>query len=493
VDFAPEVFVGRIPFYGSYTDLDAILQKTIDYGNAVDIAWRDSILLPMSFSAAGYDGAPLAQQMWDDYLNGAGYSRWRQYQQGTGACSLNSTYPSEEELRGGTVVRDRWAANDYGIVCWWGHGSSTSASVGYSGCWDGTLFDNTQTSSLDDGHPSFTYQCSCTNGYPENTNNLQYAILKRGGIATVSASRVSWFNTGVGYGDFDGSTTNSGIGYEYVQNIASNIPAGESLYWAKSSMTPESNTRLMNFYDFNLYGDPSIGITAHGTPHDNRIFLPLVVKAHTPPTCPLDSSFNGSANGWVSHSGTWFYDSNYLYTYGLEGYWSSASYVGDFADFDYQARMMRYGSETEANFLVFRGTPDPLTAAYNWYHEYKLQYSRDGSYSIWKRTYGGPATALVTWTYTSAINQGDAWNTLRVVADGASLSFYINDVHLWTGVDSSLSSGRAGVGMYTNSSTGQQLLVDWALLCTLPDGAAAPAEPVAPAGPTVPGDENRHY
>ena len=495
VDFNPEVFVGRIPFYGSYTDLDAILQKTIDYGNAVDIAWRDNILLPMSFSAAGYDGAPLAEQMWDDYLSAAGYSRWRQYQQGNGACSVNSSYASEEELRGGTVVRDRWAVNHYGIVCWWGHGSAASASVGYDGCWDGTLFDNTQTASLNDNYPSFTYQCSCTNGYPENSGNLQYSILKRGGIATVSASRVSWFNTGVGYGDFDGSTTNSGIGYEYVQNIAANIPAGESLYWAKSSMTPTSNTRLMNFYDFNLYGDPSIGITAHGTPHDSRIFLPLVVKAYvyTPSTCPIDSSFNGSADGWYSHSGTWYYDSNYLYTYGLEGYWSSASYAADFSNFDYQARMMRYGSESNANSLVFRGTPDPLTAAYNWYREYKLSYSRDGYYSIWKRIDGGAGIPLVSWTYTSAINQGDAWNTLRVVANGTSLTFYINGSLVWSGADSSLSSGRAGVNMYADLSTGEELLVDWALLCNLPKGAAAPAEPVAPAGPTVPGDENQHY
>jgi hypothetical protein len=281
VDFMPEVYVGRIPFYGTYADLDSILQKTMDYANATNIGWRSSILLPMSFSQSGYDGAPMAQQMWDDYLSGAGYSRWRQYQQGNGACGPDSIYPSDQELRGGTVVRDRWAANDYGIVCWWGHGSATSASVGYDGCWDGTLFDNGQTASLDDGHPSFVYQCSWLNGYPENTDNLQYAILKRGGIATVSASRVSWFNTGVGYGDFDGSTTNSGIGYEYVERVANGLTASEALYGAKSSMTPESNTRLMNFYDFNLYGDPAIGITSSGGPGgDNWVHLPMVFKSH---------------------------------------------------------------------------------------------------------------------------------------------------------------------------------------------------------------------
>ena len=216
----------------------------------------------MSFSDTTYDGAPLAEQMIDDYLIDRTYSAHSQYQQGSGACSLDSLYPSDEELRGGTVVRDRWAADQFGIVGWWGHGSATSTSVGCSGCWDGTLFNNVQTSALDDNHPSFTYQCSCTNAYPENSNNLAYAILKRGGIGSVSATRVSWFNTGVGYGDFDGSSTNSGIGYEYVDRLTQELKAGESLYVAKLSVVPDiwANTRLMNQYDFNLYGDPSTGL-----------------------------------------------------------------------------------------------------------------------------------------------------------------------------------------------------------------------------------------
>ena len=263
VDFTPEVYVGRIPVYSAaYSTLDNILQKTINYETeAGALTWRKSILLPMSFSAAGYDGAPLAEQMKDDYLSSAGYAAWRQYQQGSAYASDDSAYSSEEELRGSYVVSNRWAGNDYGVVCWWGHGSSTSTAVGYDGHWDGNLFYYTYCSSLDDAHPAFTYQCSCTNAYPEDTNNLAYSILKQGGVGTVSASRVSWFNMGVGYGAFDGSTTNSGIGYEYVKRLVVNqYAAGVALYLAKSSMTPESVTRLMNFYDFNLYGDPAVSL-----------------------------------------------------------------------------------------------------------------------------------------------------------------------------------------------------------------------------------------
>ncbi len=248
---------------------------------------------------------------------------------------------------------------------------------------------------------------------------------------------------------------------------------------------------------YNAAGDSAYSNEAHATTPGTVTwyyrYLPVVFKAYASGGgCPIDSSFNDSADGWYSHSSTWYYDSNYLYTYGLAGYFSSASYAADFSNFDYQAAMLRYGCEDCANSLVFRGTPDPLTSSYGWYHEYKLSYSRDGYYSIWVRTYGGSGIPLVSWTYTSAINQGDAWNTLRAVANGASLSFYINGSLVWSGSDSSLTSGRAGVNMYAESSSGEELLVDWALLCTLPKGAAAPPEFVPPAGPTVGGDENRH-
>ena len=268
VDFAAEVKVGRIPVYNDdYNNLNSILQKIMDYEDEVNpTSWRQNALLPMSFSSTTYDGAPLAEQMKADYLIGASYGTYTLYQQGSGACSLNSSYTSDQELRGGTTVRDRWANNNYGLVLWWGHGSATTAWVGCENCWDNYLFSSSYTSSLNDDQPAIVFQNSCLNGYPENTGNLQYSLLKKGAISAVGATRVSWFNTGVGYGSFDGSTTNSGIGYEYADRIVAGQAAGDALYNAKSSMTPESSTRLMNFYDFNLYGDPSVGVLSQLPP-----------------------------------------------------------------------------------------------------------------------------------------------------------------------------------------------------------------------------------
>ena len=260
VDLAPEVYVGRIPVYNSdYATLDSILQKIIDYETSSDTEWRKSILLPMSFSDSSTDGAYLGEQMKTDYLASNGYSYWRMYQHGTsGSCSLNSEFASEENLRGGSVVPDRWADNDFGIVTWWGHGNEEGAYVGYGSCSDGSLMLTSDAPGLDNDHPSHTYQCSCTNGYPEKSSNLQYAILKNGGITTTSATRVSWYY--IGQTSFETSPSNAGMGYEYVKLLVQEKPAGDALYVMKDSgvSDPYCGELLMNFYDFNLLGDPSV-------------------------------------------------------------------------------------------------------------------------------------------------------------------------------------------------------------------------------------------
>lgn len=284
INFAAEVYVGRIPVYGtSYTTLDKILQKTINYENAspTSIAWRQSALLPMSYSDNTTDGARLAESMMDNYLDSAGYDSWTMYQQGTLCPAANSSYPSDEELFGDTVVRDRWSANDYGIVNWWGHGSQTSTSYGYSECGWGNLFNNAQASFLDDSHPSLVYQCSCNNGWPENSANLGYSILANGAIGTVSASRVSWYYPGE-WTPSNLYADNANIGYHWHRELVANdLSAGEALYEVKNSLGSSSSSSgalLMNLYDFNLYGDPAIKITASGPPATDYVYLPMIQK-----------------------------------------------------------------------------------------------------------------------------------------------------------------------------------------------------------------------
>ena len=59
----------------------------------------------------------------------------------------------------------------------------------------------------------------------------------------------------------------------------------------------------------------------------------------------------------------------------------------------------------------------------------------------------------------------NGWNTLKVVAVGSSLKFYINNILVWTGSDSSLRTGTVGFGFYRDGTAGT-LFVDSASLST---------------------------
>jgi hypothetical protein len=267
VDLAPEVLVGRIPVYNDdYTTLDAILEKIMVYeAEEGPLTWRKRILLPMSFYFANYDNAELAEQIKDDYLDSLGWFSWRMYQQGGGACGITSDYTGEEELRGGNVVRDRWAGGEFGVVLWAGHGCALYTLVGYEtgDCWDGYLLAYSQCTSLDDSHPSFTYQSSCSNSLPQNPMNLSFVLLTHGAISTVSATGAAWI-LGGSYGEFDGNPGGSGIGYDYVSKLVQMMDAGHALCLTKANATVTGPSSLMNYLIHNLYGDPSVSLASKG-------------------------------------------------------------------------------------------------------------------------------------------------------------------------------------------------------------------------------------
>ena len=278
VDYAAEVWVGRIPVYNSdYQALDSILQKIIDYQSETgELSWRKQALLPAAIlnfedEPPSYltrtDGAELAERLIENVLNGRGFLHTRLYEkQGLD----NSTYPVDEPLNR-TNVKDAWASG-YGFVCAVGHGSATGIYRKYwrsdensnnlpdSGETSLTTFFTSQDSSvLDDTHPSVVYLCSCNNGYPENTSNLGYSLLKHGAIATLSASRVSWYTAGwkepnPNYPD------NFSLGYYYLEKVAQNMPCGKALALTKEEMVYNTATIWLNLQGFNLYGDPETSL-----------------------------------------------------------------------------------------------------------------------------------------------------------------------------------------------------------------------------------------
>ncbi|MFN2134552.1 MAG: FG-GAP-like repeat-containing protein, partial [Candidatus Promineifilaceae bacterium] len=261
-DWGPEVFVGRIPLYYEHSDwrytVDDVLNKTIVYEEDSNVGWRRSALLAMAFLDQTSDGARLAEFMRDDYLLDRGFDTHRLYWHG---ALSNSRFPSEEELIDGGV-RARWAAESFGVVAFYGHGSAVLQGIyeeydiggGMSGL--GAIFESREAPYLDDSKPAMVLQIGCQTGTPEKTDNMGFSLLKNGAVTTIAGSRDT-------YGFPDSApgtgTGNMSLFYNHLNYLSAGEPVGQSLAWVRTN----ASGRDWNGLAYNLYGDPSL--TLFGT------------------------------------------------------------------------------------------------------------------------------------------------------------------------------------------------------------------------------------
>ena len=203
----------------------------------------------------------------------------------------------------------------------------------------------------------------------------------------------------------------------------------------------------------------------------------------------FNEQFNeGTAANWTRDSGAWSVLSGAYDTAGVSGMRATSSYNAQYSDVDLSVRVLRYADDESANALHIRASgeigSDGIIA-----NGYLFQIVRSGYFSVWKRV-DGVSFPIYSWTQSSAISQGSNWNTLRVVAKGSAMRFYINGTLVWQGSDAGLSSGKVGVSMYDSGVTGDDLQVDWATLNVNP--TALPTLPVIlpQLGRSVPGNEN---
>ena len=242
-----EVIVGRIPYYGNMSDLDHILSKIMTFENARtgESSWRQNVLLPMKPSDSSTPGYQLGEEIRNSVLIPKGWGYHRVYEQQYGLTPPPETTPCNV-----SGVTDAWNSDQFGGIFWWTHGSETYAA---------DIMELSHAATLDDSHPGFTFQSSCTNGHPETTNNLGYSLLKNGCVATVSASRVSWYY--IGQTSFAGTPSNSGMTYEYSKRlITDEMEAGSALNDIRLDIVPNGPEMWMNYLDFNLYGCPAVGL-----------------------------------------------------------------------------------------------------------------------------------------------------------------------------------------------------------------------------------------
>ena len=277
---------------------------------------------------------------------------------------------------------------------------------------------------------------------------LKLRVRNRGGAPLPYDARVWYRVRGPGgYRKWVGSKSVAGL------------EAGTGQWCALQWDIPEDLAEGDYTYDARVYTGGSNRDEPLSDWSDNKPFT-----IHDPASGLLfDSQFNGSVDGWAQVAGEWSIVSDKYYaTEGVAGKLASVSYDVDVADLDYRAKLKRKGCETCANAIMIRGTIEPLGMLNQWNSIYIFQYTNRGNCSVYKYV-NGISTVVHPWTATSAINQDENWNTLRVVAEGTNLTFYINGIEVWNGQDSDLISGKVGIRMYRRSdSTGDELLVDWA-------------------------------
>jgi len=243
-----EVSVGRIPYYGVVADLDHILAKSIVYGEAPAnaIAWRKNALLGARRLDETTRTYLLNEWIRSAYLIPNGWASTRVYDEDFGVqpditpCNYDTFPPA-------------WRATPRGLVVWSGHGS-------YGGTEQTMRTDLAPT--LDDLHPSMTIQSSCMNAYPEQPNNLAYALLRNGAITTIAATRDGTYSPEV----LVASPWEHGDGFasscaKYL--VQENKSVGDAVSLAREELDPAQS--WVDPIVYNVYGDPSLAISTSGT------------------------------------------------------------------------------------------------------------------------------------------------------------------------------------------------------------------------------------
>jgi len=239
IDRIPEVYVGRIPYYGSIAELDSILRKTVVYESLAPGPWAKSFLLPMVALDTDTPSYQLGEQIAAAFARPKGLTVDRMYDAG---CAVSP--PPEHSPSTYDAVQNDWTKGA-GLVFWMTHGSQDTAT---------SVFASARCLYLDDSRPAIVYMASCLNGKPEDAANLGYRALAHGSVATLSASRVSWYY--LAQTDFSRTDSIGGMGYQYARFLLqSGEPCGKALADARLA---NPMGIWPNHLVFNLYGDPSL-------------------------------------------------------------------------------------------------------------------------------------------------------------------------------------------------------------------------------------------
>ncbi len=241
-DYSCELNVGRIPNFSGASDIDAILQKTINYTNATaeESEWRYNALL----GGPGYDASSLIwnplNQAYHNWIEpNPAWSAWRVYGRrwSSNVIEADVAYPGGDE----STFSNEWKKQPFGLVSWGTHGSPTYA-------------ENVMSSSLAPGigndYPSFVICGSCTNAHSRTNNNLSYSMLKYCAMGAMAGTRETAISE-------DMVATK----YFIKDMVNDSMTMGQMI----NDMNNNHSNGWYNRAPMCIYGDPTIGVYSFRT------------------------------------------------------------------------------------------------------------------------------------------------------------------------------------------------------------------------------------
>ncbi len=281
IDFLAEAIVGRIPVYNQahwQGILRRIILKTIAYEREMYPSWRRRALFGETFLDDVTDTAYLSETLKSRVLNAEGFVSHTMYEQGglssySGATNRNSIFDSDEEVMHESV-KNNWSSNFYGLVEMSCHGSSRG--MGFSA---GNLFVSWNCAALNDAMPALVFNLACSTGYPEDKDNCGYSLLKNGAIASLAATRMTYYYVGTQEPQMSGAS-DPAMAYHFCSRAASNhVTFGEANIAIGEIMELNNAGDWNNVMTCNIYGDPSLALR---------------------PILPDDSDGDGMPDAWES-------------------------------------------------------------------------------------------------------------------------------------------------------------------------------------------------
>jgi hypothetical protein len=126
-----------------------------------------------------------------------------------------------------------------------------------------------------------------------------------------------------------------------------------------------------------------------------------------------------------------------------------------FSDFVLEVDVRQVSGSPESSFGLLARMPDPAQF-------YRFEITGDGLFMVERRNAdGGWTRYLADWTPSPAINQGlNVPNRLKVVARGANLAFYANDILLHEVGDALFTTGAIALDAGTFGAGGLQVAFD---------------------------------